>query len=430
MSAARPANPFSPRAVLALVLFGAATFIAFLWMIGTGFGEGDTKNGQAHVGGVGLNGYAALASYLEKRGYQVERSRSDKAFRQPGLLVITPPPFADGKEIDRLVGEHRYQGPTLVITPKWMAGRVPTGTKGAKKGWVLLGAATTPSWNGFRDDISVGVRPAGARWSGFGTSGTLPEPKQVLSGTGQSLVPLVTSQDGRVLAAYLADGGYYPALEDAAASLPPGYDEYDEDDEIYPLVFVFEPDLLNNWGMANQEQARLAEGLIAATLDGDERKVSFDLTMNGFGRSQNLLTLAFTPPFLAATLCLLLAALAIGWRAFNRFGPPRIATRAIAFGKRALVSNAAALVRRTRRFHLVGPPYADAVRERLARALALPHGTDPHRTEEAIDRAIHARAADATPFSEAAAAMRAARRPSELLRAAQALHALERMLKR
>lgn len=433
MSGSGYANPFSPRAVLALVLFGTLAFVAFLWMIGSGYGQGDTNDGQAHVAGKGLNGYAALAQFLEKRGYRIERLQAEKGLKQPGLLVLTPPAMAKGAEIEKAVSEHRYVGPTMVIMPKWLAGRIPPQVPGAKKGWVMLPGTIAPTWKGFHDDVSIDITPArSAGWHGMGTAGKLPDAKNVLWARGDSLVPLVVSNDdGRILAAYVADGGYYPALEQAGLLQSPEYAEDEQDDEIYPLVLVFEPDLLNNYGMASREQAQLAESLVNAAIDGnDEDRIAFDLTLNGFARSQNLMTLAFTPPFLAATLCLLLAALAIGWRAFNRFGPPRAGTRTIAFGKRALVANAAALIRRTRRFHLVGPPYADAARERLARALALPGANDPASTEAAIDRALAARAHETAPFSEAAAAMRAARRPAELLRAAQALHALERMLKR
>jgi hypothetical protein len=179
--------------------------------------------------------------------------------------------------------------------------------------------------------------------------------------------------------------------------------------------------------MAKFENAQLADRLVHA-LAGGSRTVIFDLTLNGFKRTPNLLTLAFTPPFLAATLCLLLAALVAGWRAFLRFGPPRRAARAIAFGKGALVSNAAGLIRRTCRLHLIGGPYATRARERLARALALPRLADAEATEAAIDRALAGRQPDAVPFSVIAARLRNARTHNDIMKAAQDLHALERTL--
>ena len=125
-----------------------------------------------------------------------------------------------------------------------------------------------------------------------------------------------------------------------------------------------------------------------------------------------------------------MAALAVGWRAFLRFGPPRTGSRAIAFGKRALVANAAGLIRRTGRLHLVAPPYADHARDRIVRALALPRMADAAAAEAAIDRAVAARMPGATPFSITAARLRAARRPHDMVQAAKDLHALERMLTR
>jgi hypothetical protein len=431
MNAAAAAQPaFSPRAVLGLVLFGAITFVVLLWMIGTGIGAGGTNNGGAHAGGKGLNGYAAFAGYLEQRGFAVRRLRNEGGLDDPGLLVLSPPAFTDGNELQKVYNKRRYIGPTLVITPKWQALQLPTVAPGAKAGWVTLPGTQAPEWRGFLDTVTVQIAPVrGSRpatWSGAGLSGKLPVPDTVLSGQGPGLVPLVSASDGRMLAAYLLDDGIYPALERLALEAPRSSGE---DKGLYPLLIVFEPDLLDNYGMADAANARLGERLVRAALASSQMEsVSFDLTQNGLGHSDNLLTLAFTPPFLAATLCLLMAALAVGWRGFVRFGPAQAAVRAIAFGKRALVANAAGLIRRAGRLHLVAEPYATAARERLARALALPRLADAAAAEAAIDRALAARDPAARPFSTVAARLRAARRPADMLRAAQELHSIERIL--
>lgn len=428
-------NPFSPKATLALVLFGGIVFVALLWMIGAGMTSGSANDGGSHAGGKGLNGYAAFAEFLEKRGMTVSRLQSEARLDDPGLLVLTPPQMADGAEIEAIVSRRRYDGPTLVVTPKWVAVPVPPQLSQAKQGWVQLAGTEPPHWRGFLDDVGVTISPmrAGgkpARWRGAGVEGDLPVSESVLSGTGDRLVPLVVGvQDGRILAAYVDDGGYYPTLE--ALALRPAASPSDaEDDGLYPIVLIFEPDLVDNYGMADFANAQLAERLVRAASGGSGQPVNFDLTLNGYARSANLLTLAFTPPFLAATLCLLMAAIAVGWRAFLRFGPPRKASRAIAFGKRALVANAAGLIRRTRRMHLVAAPYVAHARERIARQLALPRQADIAATNAAIDRAIAARRPDARPFSAIAAGLVNARRPHEVLKAAQELHALERTLTR
>jgi hypothetical protein len=345
-------------------------------------------------------------------------------------LVLTPPPFADGEELEKIVSARRAIGPTLIITPKWTAAPAMTGTPGAKKGWVSLLGTQSPQWKGFLDDVGVRIAPApGGQWLGGGIAGKLPDAKAVQSGSGPRVTPLVQSRgDGRILAGFVDE---WESGGPASRGLEPGsLGANCEDSCVYPIVLVFEPDLLDNYGMADAANARLAEALIRAIDDQPGRSINFDLTLNGHVRSKNLLTLAFTPPFLAATLCLLIAAIAAGWRAFLRFGPPIRGARAIAFGKRALVANTAGLIRRTRRGHLVAAPYANAARERIARMLALPRMADAAATDAAIDRALAGRHPDATPFSITAARLAAARRPHELLKAAQDLHALERKLHR
>jgi hypothetical protein len=422
-------NPFAPRTVFALVLGGAALFVALLWMVGAGWGDGSANDGGAHGASRGLTGYAAMADYLAARGFAVQRAQDRAALKTPGLLVLTPPAEADGRELDRAVAQRRTIGPTLVVTPKWAA-FPEQGSTPHKPGWVRIAGTALPGWKGFLDEIAIGVAPLpGGRWQGAGLTGTLPAPGVVLSGGGQDLVPLVTDASGRrVLAGYLADRGYYPALSALAGA---GTDGRAADDErLYPVILVFEPDLIDNFAMRDSANALLAEKLVRASGENG-RGVTFDLTFNGHVRTANLATLAFTPPFLAATLCLLIAALAAGWRGFLRFGPPRRAQGpAIAFGKQALVANSAGLIARTGRLHLLARPYVAAVRERLVRALALPRSASAEATDAAIDRALARRAPGSTPFSTLAARLEAARRRADLVAAASELHALERTLTR
>lgn len=418
--------PFSRSTVIGLVLIGALAFVALLYLLSQSTG-GNANNGGGHVGGKGLNGFAGLAAMLEAEGREVYRIRGDRQLENPGLLVLTPPPDADGKELQRIVDKRRYIGSTLIVTPKWHAAK-NAGEK-AKRGWVTLMGAGTPQWRGFYDDIGVGVGGPGKGgangWRTRDASGPLPAERAVLSGEGKRLVPLVRAGDGRVLAAYVADDGYYPDLDEFAGV---GRDLGGENGNIFPVIFVFEPDLLDNWGLADERTALMAQRLVAASMNGAVQPVSFDMTLNGFGHSRSLLDLAFRPPFLAATICLLLAAFAVGWRGFNRFGPPRAGTRAIAAGKTALVANSAGLIRRAGRVHLVAAPYADAARDRVAAALGLPRGRAPSDTEAAIDRVQDTRGMEGPRFSQAAAQLRAAGKPHEVARRAAALHAIERAL--
>src|SRR5690606_35338854 len=162
--------------------------------------------------------------------------------------------------------------------------------------------------------------------------------------------------------------------------------------------------------------------------EGEDLPITFDLTLAGLGRSENLLTLAFRPPFLAATLCLLLAALVIAWRAFRRFGPPVAEGPVVAMGKRQLATNGAGLIERAKRLHLLGPPYAALVTGRIAATLGV-READAVARDAAVGHALSARGL-ADDFAERVEALRRARHPAELLRAAGELRTIERTLAR
>jgi hypothetical protein len=427
----RAASPFSPLAVLAVLAVGAAAFLLLLYAIGAGWDGSDDRDGGAHAASNGLTGFAGLVRLLEDQGHDVSLSRSEAQLDEESLLVLTPRVFADGEGISEIIERRRYTGPTLLILPKWLAmptARIPSVE--APDGWVILSGAEPPEWiehiEGL-DEVKVEIAER-KLWKGMGLAGALPDSESALALDSASLstpdrtsvLPLVTDENGDVLAGYLNDRGAYALLDDAAGYSPG--DEVDED--LWPVVVVAEPDLMNNYGLARRDRAQLALKIVEATLDDYELPIVFDLTLPGLGQTRNLLTLAFRPPFLAATLCLLLAALVIAWRALRRFGPPVAEAPALAMGKRQLARNGAGLIERAKRLHLLGPPYAALVAARIASALAI-READPAAREAAIDRALAARGI-AGDFPERAEALRRARHRGELLRAAGALHTIER----
>jgi hypothetical protein len=431
----RAASPFSARAVLAMLVVGAGAFLLFLYAVGAGWNGQQDRDGGAHAAANGVNGFAGLVKLLEAQGRKVSLARSEGALDDAGLLVLTPPVFSDGEAISAIIKDRRYVGATLVILPKWSAGMASQfpGLK-APRGWVVLGDPVAPRWldeieglDGVKLDVA-----ARKRWSGLKLTGTLPDPKQGLAITAASIsrpnnespkvLPLVMDGEGNVLAGYLNDAGSYPVLDDASGYPPPD----DDDEDLWPVVIVAEPDLMNNYGFADKDRAQLALALIDATLDTNDLPIVFDLTLPGLGRSENLMTLAFTPPFLAATLCLILAAMVIAWRGLRRFGPPVAEAPSFAMGKRQLARNGAGLIERARRIHLLGPPYAALIAARLAEALGL-READPEARDAAIARSLASRGL-ADDYPARAEALRRARRPAELLRAAGALRSIERTL--
>jgi hypothetical protein len=135
--------------------------------------------------------------------------------------------------------------------------------------------------------------------------------------------------------------------------------------------------------------------------------------------------LAFRPPFLAATLCLLFAMLIIGWRSFNRFGPAAAAGPKIAFGKHRLVANGADLIVRARRMSLLTEPYAALSARRLAHRLGI-SSQDP----QALDAALAGRLNQPNLFSMHKQALIQAGSAKDIVSAARALRQLEGKIER
>lgn len=413
-STAAPAA-FSRGGVLALALSGFALLLALLYLIGAGANlGGDTSgSGQAHASANGLNGFSGLARLTEAQGYTIRRSRSAQGLQTEGLLVLTPPLATDPEEIGKILAERAHVGPTLVILAKWMAipppPTLPAKARAKfKRGWVLLADAEMGSWpEALPAPYTFSLALEGTedgdppvRWSGMAYTGALPTP-----------AVLHAKPEGEHRTLFIDGRGHVLAFEVTSPKTAPDMDPY-------PVVFLVEPDLANNYGLADPARAAAAMALIDdLTYGGEIENVTFDLTLNGFGASENLLTLAFRPPFLAATLSLLVALLIVGWRAFMRFGPAAASgVPDIAFGKRQLIVNGASLVLRARRFRLLGGPYAGLSARRLAERLGLAR-PDP----EAIDTALARRLPAEEPFTRRAARLEAADKPAAILAAARAL---------
>lgn len=422
--------PFSRAGVLGIVVTGFVAFAAMLYFLSIGdTGADRDQTGGAHAASDSLNGFSGLARLMQANGYEVQLSRRRSDAKTSGLLVLTPPHSAEAEEIDAILDDRAVGGPTLVILPKWDAlklerllGRI--GNPGdVEPGWVLLSGARVPDWAGRLGPVRTLDLQAGnveqdekRSWriardapemGGYARQGTLPNWQGYSAKPGPVQRPLIVDGAGQPIALGIPKG----ATRGAGA---PNW-----------IVFLIEPDLANNWGLADAARARAALRLVDAVAGGDFDKIVFDLTLNGLGGTVNLLTLAFRPPFLAATLCLLLAIVIAGWRAFNRFGPSAAAARSLAFGKARLVTNGADLIVRARRHRLLAEPYIALSARRAARALGLAR-PDP----AAIDAALSSRLPTEQSFTRRADALRSARSVGEIQRAASALHDLTGQLNR
>ncbi|NVE95836.1 DUF4350 domain-containing protein [Altererythrobacter lutimaris] len=452
VQASHRASPFSKRTVLALVIASFLAFIAFLALIGAGQTSRQSNDGGSHASANGLNGYAGLVELLRLEGRDVTVSRTPSGMETFGLLVLTPPMNADAEDIQAILEDRYYTGPTLIILPKWYAQQVqdnPADDIEVEDGWVRLLFTANPEWMEELDkpywfsvqqpwegilesedetfDAEEGDQPAveelvaaseerrriienlePTNWSGLGLSGKLPEGRYNSAPDTPGHMPLVTTQDGDILVSSVL-----------------GEEDSDFFVDAYPVTIVIEPDLMNNYGLSDRTRAAAALAIIDEVAYDEFDEIVFDVTLNGLGGSENLLTLAFRPPFLAATLCLILALLIIGWRAFIRFGPPLAEAQAMAFGKRRLVSNGAGLILRARRLNLLAEPYISLTTRRIGRRLGISRGD-----LGVISEALQERFPDEEPLLNRANTLRNARKPKDILRAAGALKELERKLER
>lgn len=406
----RAQSPFRPGTVALVLLVGAASFLLLLYAMAHGLDGSSERDGRAHAKAPGLDGYAGFVSLLENSGHTVSLNYSEGNLDDDGLLVLTPRFDADGEELAEIIEQRRYTGPTMLVLPKWIAMPIPDSVPvEAEPGWVVLANAMTPPWFeslGIGEGAELAIGKTGG-FSGLGFEGSLPDGTNAMAlvETGESTIePLVVDSEGDMLAgAFYADG------------------------DAWPMVIVFEPDLVNNWGMADETRARLADALIHEAAENEDLDLTFDMTLPGLAKTENLLTLAFTPPFLAATLCLILAALLVAWRAFQRFGPAYAEAPAMAQGKRQLAMNGAALLARLKRWHLLGAPYAALVAQRIASRLSLREPEGEAR-ERAIDRALIKAGHQGESFGHWANILRGASKPADILRASRALRTIERTL--
>ena len=409
-------GPFSARTVIFVVLTGFAAFFGLLYALGQGGAFQPSNNGQAHGASYSLVGYKALAQMIAKSGTEVRYARSPAGQDDPGLLVVTPGYSADPAELAKLVAKRKYTGPTLIIMSKWLT----QDKKGLKPGWTSV---IGPGMGDARD-LSLLVPGAELAIVQDGASKPrlvspfaerLPAPRHLTSISGGRLVPVVRDATSNgIIVTLLDNGGYYPEFLGDDTPKPADAGDYD----IYPVVIVADPDLFDNMGLADKATARHALALID-TMHYDDSPATFDLVMAGLGSSDNLLSLAFRPPFLSATLCLIAAALAAIWMAFNRFGPPAHAARALDYGKTALVRGSAGFVARVKREYLLAAPYAALVRAQAAAAAGIPATLSAEDTEQQLDRIGSYRGHS---FSALADHLRAATSPADIAARAAALY--------
>ncbi len=374
------ASAFNPQVIAALVIAGLLGFIAF-WVLSAFAPElSQGRNGGAHALSRSATSYSAIIELLRANGTAVDIARA--ADEETGLLILTPPVTVTEADLAERIAAHG-SGPVLIVPPRWQT--VPDDQK---SGWVDRGGPLSPApiIDRLPHDIALNVSNSAGGRLGNG----MPLPDQVRTIGGNGLTPVIVAANGQSIVARVTRQPQVMILADA--------------------------DLIANHGVATAERAQTAVALIAEIAPG--QPVIFDVTLNGFGATRSLLRLAFTPPFLGLTLCLLMAGLLALLAGFVRFGPPLRELRAVAFGKAALVANSARLIVQAQRVQHFAGTYVDQVRQSVARRMHAPANLSGRELDAWLDRFADARQ---QRFSGLAAALTAASSGSEAVVRARAL---------
>jgi hypothetical protein len=351
---------FSPKVLLGLI--AAGVFATAVYLLLTAY-EPDlraTRGGGAHAISRSAVGYAGVVRLLGLMDVPVTISQSNAArTNYPGLMVLTP-------ELLRGLPKLDTQRMRLIVLPKWLTEPDP-----AHPGWqanavVAPEGFVTTGLPASVKGVTVVRRAPGAGgperligdyapWPSGGLRAGPISQFQTLQGDGlKSLVR--TDQGGMVV-------GMVPGTN---------------------LYVLSDPDLLNTQGVSDPRTARIA-ATILLMLKTEDEPIAFDVSATEAGGQKSLLKLAIQPPFLAATLCLLVVAALIGVQAWFRFGPARRAPRAVALGKTALVETGAGMARLAKREPRMARRYVQLCRQRAAAALGAAH-LEGQALDEFLDR--------------------------------------------
>lgn len=401
-AARRAPAAFSTPVAIILVLVGVFSFSAYFTLsaFAPEVTEGDVR---AHALSRSAIGYAGIIKLARANGAIVNIGRTESyGASRSALVVLTPDAKLGFDDVNRL-----GQWAVLIVLPKWIT--IPSFER---PGHVMAAPPMAPtSVAAFLEEIAPDAKL---------TRESKPEKPVIEMDWRQTRSVAVKAAFRPGTIEYLqaiSAPNITPVAKTKNGKTVLGVIRGDDHPDIYILS---EPDLLNTQGIADPATAAVGLDMLnALRTEGDT--ITFDVTLNGYARVRNLLRLLFEPPLLAATLSFFLIASLIAWRAATREGPAAVKNRALAYGKRILADNSAALIRLAGREHTMAPRYADFIRAIVAERIGVARDGSETTSAE-LDRVATARGLS-QPFSTLAAEAAAAQNGADALAAARKLHA-------
>ena len=386
---------FNPKVIVALIVAGAVALLLYLVLTAYSPQLSQGKNGSSHALSNSATGYSAIVRMIEEASNSssiVSREEAEDV-RRDTLLIVTPELSTTRADLQKRVEDHLAIGPVLIVLPKWMTAQEPLRTGWVRKIGEMPGTEDVLPLDDWGLKLSVDTLKAGATRTA--TTSHLGDP-----------LTIGLPEDARIItcndctAAFPYTNGRLVVAETEFS-----------DNYVYILA---EPDLINNQGIAKKENGLAAMKLInGIAYDSGAQSITFDVALNGFGKTRSILRYLFEPPFLAVTLCLLAAAILTGWQAFHRFGPTLARVREVALGKTALITNGAELMRQAGKERHGASVYARHMRERMGQSLKAPGHLEGDALDAWLDRFTPA---DNPLFSELMRAMILADNDNDMVR--------------
>ena len=437
---------FRPITLISLVLIGLFAFGALIVLGGFADDFRKTSPGQATPRSVSAVGYEALTEYLERLNYDVQETRGKRDFydRQERLVIYSP--SRPTRRLNRTL-EAESEEARLIILPKWSVNQMqPQRGEEGQAGWARKtrgnGTHYESLYQNIVDDLPVLSRldaPAAdtqvvfttpltrnladkhqpdfkhlqyfdlkARWPEY--LDVLREERRVereeerrkrAEARGEKYEPKedkTNKEDEDAKTAEKIDQETQSETE-TQSEAPKPLPNPDvilkidgkpvlirlEDTQSYILS---EPDLVNTMAFKTQGGAQLATAILNEIIrrEGlDTLSVDFDVSLHGIEANRNIIKLMVTPPFLAATLCLLAAGGLVAWQGFNRFGDPARTRPDYAQGPVSLARTAAEFMGVSNRAHKTGEAYANLIRRQVATQLGYKDRTADH-IDNLLDR--------------------------------------------
>lgn len=354
----KPLRQFmSVKMIAALIIISVFSLGALITLSGFADDLRDEHNGRAHALSNSAIGYAGIVELLRARGTEVilDRTEGNDLGHPDVLHVVTlTAPYQIPKKNDLVAGISM-----LIVMPKWRVTEIKK-----QDGWVKqlpepVGPAFSPilvnsALKRFSNDVSlrrVNKDDGTLVYDLRSNERALPDLSEA------NIKHLQYLEGNRLVSIVRANG------KTVLGRLP--------DSNIYILS---DPDILNTMGISMKSRARYARDLMTGLMDmdaTDPTRILFDLYIHGFGKTQNLVKVLLTPPFLAATLCLLAAGFLIAWQAFTRFGDPVLETRSYALGKYTLADNGARFIKIAGKETGMATGYKTLLRRRVAQDIKL-----------------------------------------------------------